>query len=181
MPQIFFFEASPANLRVANSRYPGQARPTHHVAKVKPARQAASDPLVQPTATVRQTNLAEERAATVLSKDESERVLGVETLIGMVRSMVERGLSERRALTVVGMGASSLRYMPAPDRNADLRARIVALALRHRPYGAGMIHLKLRQAGDGANHKRVHRRMSQSACRFAAVAVRRRRWPIASR
>ena len=65
----------------------------------------------------------------------------------VVRAMVTRGLSERRALTVVRMSASSLRYVPAPDRNAALRARIVALAHRHRRYGAGMIYLKLRQAG----------------------------------
>jgi hypothetical protein len=71
--------------------------------------------------------------------------------------MTERGLSERRALAVVGMSPSALPYTPAPDRNVVLRARIVALAHRHRRYGAGMIHLKLRQAGEPANHKRVHR------------------------
>ena len=65
----------------------------------------------------------------------------------VVRNMTEHGLSERRALAVVGMSASSLRYTPAPDRNRALRARIVALAHRHRRYGAGMIYLKLRQAG----------------------------------
>ena len=65
----------------------------------------------------------------------------------VVRAMVTRGLSERRALTVVRMSASSLRYVPAPDQNASLRARIEALAHRHRRYGAGMIYLKLRQAG----------------------------------
>ena len=71
--------------------------------------------------------------------------------------MVARGLSERRALAVADMSASALRYTPVPDRNAALRARIVALAHRHRRYGAGLIHLKLRQAGDRVNHKRVHR------------------------
>lgn len=58
--------------------------------------------------------------------------------------MVERGLSERHALTVVRMSSSSLRYVPAPDRNTALRTRIVTLAQRHRRYGAGMIYLKLR-------------------------------------
>jgi hypothetical protein len=58
--------------------------------------------------------------------------------------MAARGLSERRALAAVRMSASALRYTPAPDRNAALRDRIVALAHRHRRYGAGMIHLKLR-------------------------------------
>ncbi len=70
----------------------------------------------------------------------------------LVRSMTERDLSERRALTVIGMSASSLRYVPAPDQNGALRARIVALAHRHRRYGAGMISLKLRQAGERVNH-----------------------------
>ena len=55
------------------------------------------------------------------------------------------------------MSASSLRYVPAPDQNASLRARIETLAHRHRRYGAGMIYLKLRQAGVVANHKRVDR------------------------
>ena len=71
--------------------------------------------------------------------------------------MTARGLSERHALRVVGMSASSLRYQPAPDRNAALRETIVALAHRHRRYGAGMIYLKLRQRGLVVNHKRVER------------------------
>ena len=88
----------------------------------------------------------------------------------VVRNMTEHGLSERRALAVVGMSASSLRYPPAPDRNRALRARIVALAHRHRRYGAGMIYLKLRQAGEPVNHKRVERLYAE-----ARLQVRRRR------
>lgn len=65
----------------------------------------------------------------------------------LVRSMVEKGLSERRALTVVRMSASALRYEPRPDNNVELREQIAALAHRHRRYGVGMIHLKLRQKG----------------------------------
>lgn len=75
----------------------------------------------------------------------------------LVRWMGAKGLTERRSLAVVGMSASALRYEPRPDRNAALRARIVALAQRHRRYGVGMIHLKLRQAGELINHKRVER------------------------
>jgi putative transposase len=84
--------------------------------------------------------------------------------------MTERGLSERRALAIARMSASSYRYAPAPDRNGVLRERIVALAHRHRRYGAGMIYLKLRQAGEPVNHKRVERLYSQ-----AQLQVRRRR------
>lgn len=75
----------------------------------------------------------------------------------VVAWMRARGLSERRALRIVRMSASALRYRPAEDRNAALRQQIIALAQRHRRYGAGMIYLKLRQAGEQVNHKRVER------------------------
>jgi len=60
----------------------------------------------------------------------------------------DEGLSERRGLQVVRMNASALRYQPRPDRNTALRERIIALPQRHRRYGVGMIHLKLRQTGE---------------------------------
>ena len=88
----------------------------------------------------------------------------------LVRDMTAQGVSERRALAKLRMSASSLRYTPAPDTNAALRTRIVALAHRHRRYGAGMIYLKLRQAGEPVNHKRVERLYTE-----ATLQVRRRR------
>jgi putative transposase len=84
--------------------------------------------------------------------------------------MKPQGLSERRALQIIGMSASSLRYQPAPDCNGELREQIVQLAQRHRRYGAGMIYLKLRQAGHRVNHKRVERLYAQEK-----LQVRRRR------
>ena len=80
------------------------------------------------------------------------------------------GSTERRALAVVGMSASSLRYQPTADRNAALREQIVTLAQRHRRYGAEMIYLKLRQAGELVNHKRVERLYA-----LEKLQVRRRR------
>jgi transposase InsO family protein len=88
----------------------------------------------------------------------------------LVRWMQDKGLSERRGLEVIDMSASSLRYEPRPDRNAKLRAQIVALAQRHRRYGAEMIYLKLRQAGELVNHKRVERLYA-----LEKLQVRRRR------
>jgi putative transposase len=88
----------------------------------------------------------------------------------LVRWMQARGLSERRCLAIAGMSASSLRYRPRPDRNVALRARIVALAQRFRRYGVGMIHLKLRQAGEQVNYKRVER-----LYRLEQLHIRRRR------
>jgi hypothetical protein len=84
--------------------------------------------------------------------------------------MTTLGLSERHALRVVGMSASSLRYQPAPDRNGALREEIVSLAHRHRRYGAGMIYLKLRQRGLVVNHKRIERLYTE-----ARLQVRRRK------
>lgn len=84
--------------------------------------------------------------------------------------MTAKGLTERRALRIIGMSASSLRYQPAPDRNAALRKAILALAHRHRRYGAGMIYLKLRQRGLKVNHKRVERLYTE-----AQLQVRKRK------
>lgn len=88
----------------------------------------------------------------------------------LVRAMQASGLTERRALRVIGMSASALRYQPAPDRNVELRESILALAQRHRRYGAEMIYLKLRQQGVKVNHKRVDRLYSE-----ARLQIRRRK------
>ena len=88
----------------------------------------------------------------------------------VVRQMTTLGMSERQALAVVRMSASALRYVPRPDNNAALRERIVQLAQRHKRYGVGMIHLKLRQAGLLVNYKRVERLYQE-----AELQVRRRK------
>lgn len=88
----------------------------------------------------------------------------------LVRWMQAKGMTERRALRVAGISASAYRYQPRPDRNQALRERIVGLAQRHRRYGAGMIYLKLRQAGETVNHKRVERLYS-----LEKLQIRRRR------
>ena len=87
-----------------------------------------------------------------------------------MRDLLANGLSERRALLAVRMSASAYRYEPRPDRNGELRERIRALAHRHKRYGVGMIHLKLRQAGMLVNYKRVERLYQE-----ARLQVRRRK------
>ena len=97
----------------------------------------------------------------------------------LVRYMIDKGLSERRSLLVVGMSPSAFRYQPVADRNTALKERIIALAQRHRRYGAGMIYLKLRQAGEVVNHKRVDRLYAE-----AGLQVRKRKRkkiPVADR
>ena len=84
--------------------------------------------------------------------------------------MMAWGLNERRALRVAHMSASAFRYAPRPDRNVELRRRIVTLAHRHKRYGVGRIYLKLRQAGVLVNYKRV-----EQLYQDAALQVRRRK------
>jgi len=97
----------------------------------------------------------------------------------LVRHMVGKGLSERRALLVVQMSPSALRYQPAPDRNLELRERIVALAQRYRRYGASMIYLKLRQDGLKVNHKRVERLYAEEALQIKRR--KRKKVPVGER
>jgi len=97
----------------------------------------------------------------------------------LVRQLMDRGLSERRSLSVLRMSASALRYVPRPDRNVELRARIQALAQRHKRYGVGMIHLKLRQAGVRVNYKRVERLYQQA--RLQVRRRKRKKVPVAER
>ena len=88
----------------------------------------------------------------------------------LVRHLVGKELSERRALAVVRMSASALRYTSRPDKNVELRQRILALAQRYKRYGVGMIYLKLRQEQWPVNYKRVERLYQQ-----ANLQVRRRK------
>ena len=60
-----------------------------------------------------------------------------------------------------------------------LREQIVALAQRHRRYGAGMIYLKLRQAGHRVNHKRVDRLYAEA--RLHLKRRRRKKVPTVDR
>jgi putative transposase len=90
-----------------------------------------------------------------------KRVLTAPARRELVRWMTAMGPSERRSLRVIGMSASAVRYRPRPDRNGVLRENIIALAQRHRRYGAATIYLKLRQSGELVNHKRVERLYTQ--------------------
>ena len=85
----------------------------------------------------------------------------------------------RRALAAVRMSASALRYVRRPDQDAELRDRIVALAHRHRRYGAGMIYLKLRQEGRLVNHKKVDRLYAEA--RLQVKRRRRKKVPLPDR
>jgi putative transposase len=97
----------------------------------------------------------------------------------LVRHMISSGLSERCSLRIIVMSASALRYEPAADRNCALKDKIITLAQRHRRYGSGMIYLKLRQAGEIVNHKRVDRLYAEAG--LQVKKRRRKKIPLSDR
>ena len=97
----------------------------------------------------------------------------------LVRHMIGCGLSERRSLRVIGMSARALRYEPVSDLNCAFKEKIIALAQCHRRYGDGMIYLKLRQAGEIVNHKRIDRLYAQAG--LQVKKRKRKKIPLAER
>jgi putative transposase len=68
---------------------------------------------------------------------------------------MKRGFSERRACSVVGISRSSRRYEPGPDRNEELKKRLLEIA---RPgVGYRLAWGTLRKEFRPLNLKRVHR------------------------
>ena len=67
------------------------------------------------------------------------------------------GLSERRACRLVGIGRSSHRYAPRPDRDEALRQQLVELAGTWRHLGYRGLHRVLQGQGTRVNLKRVYR------------------------
>jgi putative transposase len=80
------------------------------------------------------------------------------------------GLSERRACRLLLIGRSSHRYAAGPDRDAELRERLVELAAKWRRFGYRGLYRLLRREGQEVNHKRVYR-----VYRAEGLQVRRRR------
>ncbi len=80
------------------------------------------------------------------------------------------GLSERRTCTVLGVSRPLLQYVPRPDRNTDLRARLKELAEQRRRFGSPRLHVLLRREGWAVNHKRVERLYQQEG-----LSLRRKR------
>jgi transposase InsO family protein len=88
----------------------------------------------------------------------------------VVRQLQGLGLSERQALRLVGMSASTLRYKPREDGNESLRERLKELAGQHRRHGYRMLHSRLRIDGWAINVKRTYR-----VYREEGLMVRKRR------
>ena len=75
----------------------------------------------------------------------------------LVREMIDRGLSERRALGVARMSASALRYQPRLNRKVELCEKCHELAIRDKRKGVGLMRFILMQAGWEVNYTPVER------------------------
>jgi putative transposase len=78
-------------------------------------------------------------------------------------------MSERRACELVHVDRSSYRYRPRPDRNVELRRRMMELAGERPRFGYHRLWLLLNDEQGPINHKRVERLYRQ-----AGLKVRRR-------
>jgi putative transposase len=71
--------------------------------------------------------------------------------------MAEHGLSERRACKLLGLDRTSYRYEPKPDRNEELRQKLIELARQKPRYGYRRLQALLERRGWRVNHKRLER------------------------
>ena len=69
----------------------------------------------------------------------------------------EKGLSERRACSLIGLDRSTHRYLPRADHNGELRQRLRELAEQRRRFGYRRLHVLLCREGRAVNKKRIQR------------------------
>ena len=82
--------------------------------------------------------------------------------------MAEQGLSRRRACKLLEVDRSSYGYEPKPDRNLELRQKLIELAKQKPRYGYRRLLALLERRGWRVNHKRLERLYQQEH-----LAVRR--------
>ena len=58
-------------------------------------------------------------------------------------AQAEHGLSEHTACKLLGLERGSYRYQPRPDRKAELRSELLALARQKPRYGYRRLHALL--------------------------------------
>ena len=69
----------------------------------------------------------------------------------------DKGVSERRACRLAGIGRSSLRYERRPRDDGKLAERLKEIARKRKRYGYRRAWAVLRREGETVNHKRVWR------------------------
>lgn len=66
-------------------------------------------------------------------------------------------LSVCRACDIVGMSATTYRYIPCPKDDSVVEAHLTALTDKHRSIGFWSCYYRLRNRGERINHKRLYR------------------------
>jgi len=79
-------------------------------------------------------------------------------------------ISERRACGLLGVWRSSCRYRSKPDRNQELREKLVQLGHERPRFGYRRLGVLLAREGEQVNHKRLFR-----VYREAGLSVKRTR------
>lgn len=69
----------------------------------------------------------------------------------------EKGYSQRRACTLIGVRPKTYRYVSSRGDDAALRQRLCALAGERRRFGYRRLHILLRREGIEINHKKLFR------------------------
>ncbi|MFZ5927443.1 MAG: IS3 family transposase [Acidobacteriota bacterium] len=93
--------------------------------------------------------------------------------------MAECGLSERQASKLLEVDRSSVGYEARPDRNGELRKRLVVLAQQKPRYGYRRLWVLLRREGRGVNLKRVYRLYREARLGVRLVVRKRLKRPCA--
>ncbi len=70
----------------------------------------------------------------------------------MAFAMEKYRLSERHACELNGVDRSTYRYEPGPDRNAQLRAKLMELARQRPRFGYRWLGVLLEKDGEVVNH-----------------------------
>lgn len=91
-----------------------------------------------------------------------------------VAFLVTRGLSQRRACTLLQLPRATLRYQARPNRNVALEQQVQELAQHHPRYGYRRVWALLRRRRQRVNKKRVHRLWKRAKLQVRKVRRKRR-------
>ena len=90
-------------------------------------------------------------------------------------------MSERRACELLEVDRSSYRYRSRPDRNVELRQRLLELAGERPRFGYRRLWLLLNNGCDPINRKRVHRLYQEAGLRVRRRSRKRIKAAVPSR
>ena len=75
----------------------------------------------------------------------------------MTWAINEKGYSQRRACTLIGLAPKTYRYASSRGDDAAVRERLCTLARQRRRFGYRRLHILLRRDGIALNHKKLFR------------------------